>query len=205
MLLVIDNCEHLIDACAAFIENLLRACPRVSVLATSRERLNIPGETVFQVPTLSTPVVDQPLTAAKTAQYEAVQLFLERGANISPGFAITDDNTQAIAQVCSRLDGIPLAIELAAARLNMLTPAGIASRLDDCFQLLGGGSRTALQRQQTLRATIDWSYALLLEQERILLRQLAVFAGGWTLEAAETICKVDEIEELEILDCCPAW
>ena len=200
MLLVFDNCEHLIDACAAFIEKLLRACPRVSVLATSRERLNIPGETVFHVPTLSMPAGDHPLTAAKTVHYEAVQLFVERGASASPGFAISDDNAQAIAQICSRLDGIPLAIELAAARLNVLTPAGIASRLDDCFQLLGGGSRTALPRQQTLRATIDWSYELLSEKERYLLRRLAVFAGSWTLEAAETICKGEEIEQPEILE-----
>jgi predicted ATPase/DNA-binding SARP family transcriptional activator len=200
LLLVVDNCEHLIGACAEFIESLLRVCPDLSVLATSRERLNIPGEAVYYVSSLSTPEADQAMNIEEVSQYEAVQLFVERAANTLTGFAVTDENAPAIAQVCRRLDGIPLAIELAAARLNVLPVAGIATRLDDSFRLLTGGSRTALPRHQTLRATIDWSYALLSHKERIQLRRLSVFKGGWSLEAAEAICAGKEIEEIEVLE-----
>jgi predicted ATPase/DNA-binding SARP family transcriptional activator len=199
LLLVVDNCEHLIEACAQLIERLLRTCPHLNVLATSRERLDVPGEAVFYVPSLSTPEADQAMNVEKVSQYEAVQLFVERAAATLPGFVVTDENASAIAKVCRRLDGIPLAIELAAARLNVLTVAGIAARLDDSFRLLTGGSRTALPRHQTLRAAIDWSYALLSQKERIQLRRLAVFEGGWSLEAAEAICAGEEIEACEVL------
>lgn len=173
-LLIIDNCEHLIQACAELADTLLRTCPHLHILATSRESLNITGETTWRVPPLSTD--------------EAVQLFVDRANEISPGYTPTDQNAVAIAQICNRLDGIPLAIELAAARLRAFSLQQIAARLDDRFHLLTGGSRTALPRHQTLRMMIDWSYNLLSDEERNLLRQLAVFAGGWTLEAAEKLC-----------------
>ena len=200
LLLVLDNCEHLIDACAQLVEALLRACPDLHVLATSREALGVPGETVFYVPSLSTPGADEALAEEKLRQYEAVRLFQERAVACLEGFQITDDNAAAIAQICRRLDGIPLAIELAAARVRLLSVEQIAARLDDCFHLLTGGSRTVLPRHQTLRAAIDWGYALLSEQERLLLRRLSVFSGSWTLEAAEAVCQGNGLAEAEILD-----
>jgi predicted ATPase/class 3 adenylate cyclase len=200
LLLVLDNCEHLIDACAQLAEALLRACPNLCVLATSREALGVPGETVFYVPSLSLPGVDEPLAREKVAQYEAMRLFQERAAACLEGFQITDENAAAIAQICRRLDGIPLAIELAAARVRLLSVEQIAARLDDCFHLLTGGSRTVLPRHQTLRAAIDWGYALLAEQERLLLRRLSVFSGSWTLEATEAVCQGNGLAGEEILD-----
>ncbi len=193
LLLVIDNCEHLITACAQLTEQLLRACSNVSILTTSREALGIAGETAWTVPSLSLPDVRHPRpTFADVSQYEAVQLFVDRAMAVQPSFKLTELNAAAVAQVCQRLDGIPLAIELAAARVKVLKTAEIAARLDDCFHLLTGGSRTALPRHQTLRAAIDWSYDLLTEPERVLLRRLSVFAGGCTLEAAEQVC-ADEV------------
>jgi predicted ATPase/class 3 adenylate cyclase len=200
LLLVMDNCEHLIEACARLVETLLRSCPEIRVLATSREALGVAGEGVFYVPSLSTPRANGPLTGEKAGQYEAVRLFQERAASCLVGFRVTDDNAATVVQICRRLDGIPLAIELAAARVRMLTVEQIAARLDDCFHLLTGGSRTSLPRHQTLRATIDWSYALLSEPERILLRRLSVFSGGWTLEAAEAVCAGGGLKKAEILD-----
>jgi non-specific serine/threonine protein kinase len=187
LLLVLDNCEHLITACAELAEQLLRACPKLRILTTSRERLNIGGETIWQVPPLSLPDLRQPLTFENLTGTEAGQLFIERAQAVQPGFRLTATTVEAIAQVCHRLDGLPLAIELAAARVKLLTVPQIATRLDDRFWLLTGGSRTALPRQQTLQAAIDWSYNLLTEPEQQLLRQLAVFIGGFTLEAAEAI------------------
>ncbi|HLO15714.1 MAG TPA: NB-ARC domain-containing protein, partial [Anaerolineales bacterium] len=176
-LLVLDNCEHLIEACARFVEALLRACANLRILATSREALNIPGESAWTVPSLSLPGVGQKhLTFTELSQYEAVQLFVDRAVAVQPGFKLTELNAQTVAQVCQRLDGIPLAIELAAARTKVLQSAEIATRLDDRFNLLTAGSRTALPRHQTLRAAIDWSYNLLSEPERALLRRLSVFA-----------------------------
>jgi non-specific serine/threonine protein kinase len=200
LLLVLDNCEHLIDACAQLVETLLRAGPDLCVLATSREALGVPGETVFYVPSLSIPGAEEPLAGEKLKQYEAGQLFQERAAACLEGFQITDDNASTIAQICRRLDGIPLAIELAAARVRLLSVEQIAARLDDCFHLLTGGSRTVLPRHQTLRAAIDWGYALLSEQERLLLRRLSVFSGSWTLEAAEAVCQGNGLAGAEILD-----
>jgi len=187
LLLVLDNCEHLIEACAQLAEAILRACPGLRLLATSRETLGIEGEAAVRVPSLSLPS-PQNATLAAIAEAEAAQLFVERASAALPGFALTDSNALPIAQVCRRLDGIALAIELAASRVKLLKVEQIAARLDDAFRFLTGGSRTALPRHQTLRAAIDWSYDLLAKPERVLLRRLSVFAGGWTLEVAEQVC-----------------
>src|SRR5437016_7711615 len=193
-LLVFDNCEHLVSACAALADALLRGCPTLRILATSREGLRVAGEVTYLVPPLSLPDADLLPPLQSLLQYEAVRLFAERAASHRPGFAVTDGNASTVVRVCRRLDGMPLAIELAAARVRVLTVEQIAARLDDRFHLLTGGSRTALPRHQTLRAAVDWSYDLLSAQERALLRRLSTFAGGWTLEAAEAICPGDGIE-----------
>ncbi len=185
-LLILDNCEHLLDASATLTDALLKHCPHLKILATSREALGILGEVVYPMPSLRLPNLQQTLETFRG--YESVRLFEERARLAQPDFQLTMENASAIAQICSRLDGIPLAIELAAARVNMFSTTQIAARLDDRFNLLTGGSRTALPRQQTLRASIDWSWNLLSDPERVLLRCLAVFAGGWTLEAAESVC-----------------
>jgi predicted ATPase/DNA-binding SARP family transcriptional activator len=200
LLLVLDNCEHVVGACAQLAEGLLQRCPRLRVLATSREALGIAGETRYRVPSLSVPEGQRPAALEELGQYEAVRLFLERAGAVQPGFRLTPANAPGVAEVCRRLDGIPLAIELAAARVNALPVEKIAARLDDRFRLLTSGSRTALPRQQTLRATMDWSYDLLTEAERVLLGRLSVFAGGWTLAAAEAVCAGGGIEEWEVLD-----
>jgi non-specific serine/threonine protein kinase len=196
LLLMLDNCEHLLSASAQLAEALLRRCSRLCVLATSREALGIMGEQAYRVPSLSLPDArpttnDQRPTPERLLEFEAVRLFVDRARLSQPAFAITAANAAALAQVCQRLDGIPLAIELAAARVKSLPVERVAERLEDRFRLLTGGSRTALPRQQTLRALIDWSYDLLSEPERTLLRRLSVFAGGWTLEAAEAICSAE--------------
>ena len=188
VLLMLDNCEHLVGASAQFAEALLQACPGVRILASSRESLGVPGEITYRVPSLSIPDAHLAQSVETVMQSEAGRLFIERAQTALPAFTVTNENAQAVAQVCSRLDGIPLAIELAAARVNMLKVEQIAERLGDRFRLLTGGSRTALPRQQTLRALIDWSYDLLSERERALLRRLSVFSDGWTLEAAEAVC-----------------
>jgi predicted ATPase len=204
LLLLLDNCEHLLSACATAASVIGRACPGVRILASSREPLGIAGEALYPVPSLSLPEPARgPLSAGQVealAGFEAMRLFAERAAAVQPAFALTAANAAAVIQICRRLDGIPLAVELAAARVRALPVAQIAARLDDCFRLLTGGSRTALPRQQTLRALIDWSYDLLSDAERLLLRRLSVFAGGWTLEAAEAVCAGDGIEDREILD-----
>jgi predicted ATPase/class 3 adenylate cyclase len=187
-LLVLDNCEHLVAACAELAAVLLQAAPNVRILATSREALGITGETAWRVPSLLSPPARKAVNGSDLMQYEAVRLFVERAAAARSSFAVSKRDAEIIAQICRRLDGIPLAIELAAARVKMLTVEQIAARLDDLFRLLTGGSRTALPRQQTLLATMDWSYNLLSEQERKLLRRLSVFAGGCTVEAAEAVC-----------------
>jgi predicted ATPase/DNA-binding CsgD family transcriptional regulator len=195
LLLVLDNCEHLLDACAMLADSLLRACPDLQMLATSRQALGIDGEIAYRVPSLS---LSAP--ASTDAPTEAVRLFVERAQAAVPGFTLTDRNASAVGQICVRLDGIPLAIELAAARIAVLSPEQIAARLGDRFWLLTGGRRTAMPRHQTLQALLDWSYDLLDEREQVLLRRLAVFAGGWTLEAAESVCAVDGLGSDEILD-----
>jgi predicted ATPase/DNA-binding CsgD family transcriptional regulator len=192
LLLLLDNCEHLAGACAALAQALLRAGRHLRILATSRQPLGLIGETVWPVPSLSVPNGRGPQADEGLLQYEGVELFVERATAVLPSFRLTASNAAAVAEICRRLDGIPLAIELAAARVRMLPPHQIAERLQDRFALLTGGSPTALPRYQTLRGTLDWSYHLLTDPERVLLRRLAVFAGGWTLEAAEVVCGDEE-------------
>jgi predicted ATPase/class 3 adenylate cyclase/Tfp pilus assembly protein PilF len=199
-LLVLDNCEHLLSAITRLADGLLRACPGVKILANSREGMGTAGEVVYRVPSLSLPDPKKPQTVVSISQYESVRLFVERAAAVLPTFTVTNANAPALASVCHRLDGIPLAIELAAARVRVLSLEQIAARLDDRFRFLTGGSRSALPRQQTLRALIDWSFELLTLPEQTMLARLAVFAGGWTLEAAEAVTAGDGIEEWEVLD-----
>jgi predicted ATPase/class 3 adenylate cyclase len=199
-LVVLDNCEHIISSCARLAESLVRACRAVSVVATSREALLISGETSWQVPPLSAADPECMLPIEQLTQCEAVRLFIDRAEAAKPEFVVNSQNVPTIAQICYRLDGIPLAIELAAARIKVLSPEQIASRLDDRFRLLTGGSRTALPRQQTLLALVNWSYDLLSEDERVLFRRLSVFAGGWTLDAAEQVCAGNPIDAGDILD-----
>ncbi len=193
LLLILDNCEHLIAACAQFADTFLHACPKLKILASSREALGIAGESAYHVPSLSVPDPNHLPSIETLSQYDAVRLFIDRAVMVQPAFAITNQNAPALAQICYRLDGIPLAIELAASRVKALKVEDLEKRLDDRFRLLTGGSRTALPRQQTLRALIDWSYDLLSEPERLLLRRLSVFAGGWTLEALESVCADNDI------------
>ena len=205
VLLLLDNCEHLLPACASLADTLLKACLQVRLLATSREALGLMGEQVYRVPSLFAPDPQQlpreeKALAALVSEYEAVRLFVERARLQSLEFVLTRHNAEPVASVCHRLDGIPLAIELAAARVRSLSVEDINARLDSRFRLLTGGDRAALPRQQTLRATLDWSYDLLTEQERLLLSRLSVFAGGWTLEAAEQVCGGEGMEAWEVLD-----
>jgi non-specific serine/threonine protein kinase len=186
-LVILDNCEHLVEACAQIADVLLHACSQLVVLATSREALNIAGEFAFRVPSLALPTLPS-APIEELAQSEAIRLFVERATAAHTDFKLTQQNASTIAQICARLDGMPLAIELAAARVRSLSIEQIAARLDNRFRLLSLGSRTASTRQQTLRATIDWSYGLLSEPERILFRRLSAFVGGWTLAAAESVC-----------------
>ncbi len=200
LLLVVDNCEHLLAACAQLTDALLRGCPKLRLLASSREGLGIAGEQTYSVPSLSLPDARRLPPLERLQGFEAVQLFAARAALSQPTFAVTAANAAAVAHVCQRLDGIPLCIELAAARVKALPVEKLNERLSDMFRLLTGGSRTALPRQQTLRALIDWSYDLLTDAERSLLRRLSVFAGGWTLEAAEAVCMGEGVETWEVLD-----
>ncbi|MPY46091.1 AAA family ATPase, partial [Streptomyces phyllanthi] len=186
-LIVLDNCEHLVDACAELAETLLSGAPELRVLATSRRTLGIAGEHVFTVPPLSVPD-------------EAVELLLDRASAIRPEFRVTGTNRDAVTRLCARLDGLPLAIELAASRLRTLTVEQLADRVEDRFALLTGGSRTARPRQRTLRALIDWSYELCGPAERLLWNRLSVFAGGFDLDAAEGVCSGDGVPRHEVLD-----
>ena len=193
MLLILDNCEHVIDSAARLAHAILRTAPGVKALATSREALNITGEVIWRVPSLSLPDLDNlPKKPEQLHQYESVQLFVERASLVSPFFEVNKENAPAVAQICFHLDGIPLAIELAAALAKTMTVEEINIHLDDRFRLLTGGSRVALPRQQTLRALIDWSYDLLSAPEKKLLQRISVFTGGWILDAAEQVCKDDE-------------
>ncbi|MBC8140541.1 MAG: tetratricopeptide repeat protein [Armatimonadetes bacterium] len=200
LLLLLDNCEHVLPAISRLADALLKNCPDVRLLATSRESLQIGGETLYRVPSLPLPDPAEAPTAQNVGQYEAVRLFIDRAIASKPAFAVTNANAPAVAQICSRLDGIPLALELAAARIKSLSAEEINTRLDQSFRLLTGGSRTALPRQQTLRALVDWSYDLLSSAEKTLLSRLSVFAGGWTVEAAESVCAGDPVEGWEVLD-----
>ena len=200
VLLLLDNCEHLLSGCAQLAGKLLRECAGLRILATSREPLGVTGEMVHQIPGLKFPDFQQSLSPEQLASYEAIQLFVARAGLRSSGFAITPENAAAVAKVCDRLDGIPLAIELAAARVNILTAEQIADRLDDRFRLLTDGSRTGLHHHQTLRMTMDWSYGLLSEEEAILLQRLSVFAGGFALEAVEAVCVGGNVTKADVLD-----
>ncbi|MEW9518362.1 LuxR C-terminal-related transcriptional regulator [Streptomyces tubercidicus] len=199
LLLVLDNCEHLLDSCAELTRSLLAAAPHLQVLATSRQALGVDGEHLLTVRPLSTPDPHRPPAAALT-QYEAVRLFIDRAAAVVPGFTVGDDQGAAVAGICHRLDGIPLAIELAAARLRVLSPQQILERLDDRFALLSRGSSAAPARQRTLRAAIDGSFELCTPSERRLWARLSVFCGGFDLEAAEEVCTGDGLSRAEILD-----
>ena len=187
MLMVLDNCEHLLDAIASLAAELLAACPGLQLLATSREPASVPGEVTFLVPSLS--LAD-----------EALELFADRARRVRPDFTVTDENAATVTEICRRLDGMPLAIELAAARVRALSLDEIVGSLHDRFRLLTGGARTAVRRQQTLRASVDWSHALLTEPERILFRRLAVFLGGFDLDAAQAVAGDAEVERYQILD-----
>jgi predicted ATPase len=187
MLLVLDNCEHLLDASAELAVALLGACPAVTLMATSREPIGVAGEVSWRVPSLS--LAD-----------EAIELFADRARQVRPDFRLTDDNAPIAAEICVRLDGVPLAIELAAARVRVLSLTEIRDSLHDRFRLLTGGARTAVRRQQTLRASVDWSHALLTEPERILFARLAVFMGGFDLAAAEAVAGGGEVERFQVLD-----
>ncbi len=206
VLLILDNCEHLRAACAELTESLLVVAPGLQILATSREPLGTAGEMSWLVPSMSMPDLESALlegidSPSALLEYDALHLFVERAAAVSPTFRVKDENARAIMQVCQRLDGMPLAIELAATRARVLTVEQILARLDDRFALLTAGNRTAvIPRHQTLRAAIDWSYNLLSETQQVLLCRLAVFAGGFTLEAAEAVCSGDGLEQQRILD-----
>ena len=198
-LLVLDNCEHLIAAAAEFTERVLRTSPNLKILTTSREGLGIRGEYLIQVPSLGLPsMFGDDITSG--AFPDAMELFAERAAAVNARFVLDDDSAPAVADICRRLDGMPLAIELAAARSRMLTADQISERLDDTFRLLTGGSRTALPRQQTLLATVDWSYQLLSETERAMFERLAVFRGGFSLDAAEAIVSGDGVDDMDVFD-----
>ena len=200
LLLILDNCEHLVTACAELAAKLLGAAPDLRIVATSREPLRITGEHIYSLLPLTLPDSGTRLDPALATSSPAVELFVDRARQQQPGFALNERNVAAVIEICRRLDGIPLALELAAARIRALTVGEIAKRLDDRFRLLTGGARTALQRQQTLRATIDWSFELLSEAERVVFARLAVFAGGWTIEAAEAIGAGAPIPETAVLD-----
>ena len=200
LLLLLDNCEHLVDACATLADTLVCQCPGVRVLATSRQALGITGEQTYRVPSLSLPDRTKAPTPQSLSTYESVQLFIDRALLVRSDFQVTNQNAPALASLCCHLDGIPLAIELAAARVRSLSVEEIEGKLDQRFRLLTGGSRTALPRQQTLRSLIDWSYDLLHEPEKLFLQRLSVFAGGWTPAAAEAVCAGEGIESRDVLD-----
>ncbi|MGE0540734.1 MAG: helix-turn-helix domain-containing protein [Dehalococcoidia bacterium] len=191
-LLVLDNCEHVIDACAALVARLLQASPRLTVLTTSREPLRVAGEQIYAVPPLGLPPDDGSFEVSDPealTRFAAIRLFVDRARAVLPGFALTAEQAAATVEICRRLDGLPLAIELAAARIRTLTPLDLAGRLADRFRLVAGRARDRLPRHQTLRALIDWSHDLLASEEQVLLRRLGVFAGGWDLAAVEAICR----------------
>ncbi len=200
VLVILDNCEQVIHACADLAKRLLQASPRLKILASSRDYLQMAGETVYHVPTLSVPDPNKTIELGSLQQHEAVRLFIDRAAASRRGFGLTEQNAAAIVQICHRLDGIPLAIELAAARVRALSVETIAVRLNDRFRLLVTADQTVLPRQRTLRALIDWSYDLLTDAERTLFQRLSVFAGGWTLEAAESVGAGGALQQDEVLD-----
>lgn len=200
ILLILDNCEHLLDACAELADKLLKSCPNLKILATSRQALGIIGEALYRVPSLTIPEVHRIETIEKLNDYESMRLFDERAQLVQIDFALTKENASSVVQICARLDGIPLAIELAAVRIQTLSAEQIAKQLDQCFHVLTGGSRTALPKHQTLQASIDWSWQLLDHSEQTLLRRLSVFAGGFRLETVEQVCTGDSIELRQVAE-----
>ena len=200
LLLVLDNCEHVLAATATLCDTLLRSAPKLTIVATSREPLRVPGEVVFRVPSLDIPSPEQMLSPDQLGEYEAVLLFTDRATAAAPGFTLDEENADDVARICFRLDGLPLALELAAGRVGALSPAAIAVRLDDRFRLLRTRSSSAPTRQQTLTATLQWSHDLLEPDEELLFRQLAVFAGGFELEAVEEVCAVESLDVSGIAD-----
>jgi len=200
LLLILDNCEHLITACSETVEQILKSSEHVSILCTSRESLNLADEVAWRVPSLSLPENGKEVSANEMEQYEAVQLFVARAKNKQADFNLSEQNAHPVLQICNRLDGIPLAIELAASRINVLDPELIVSKLDNRFRLLTGGSRTVLERHKTLQATIDWSYDLLSEKEKKVFHQLSVFVGGFDFEAYEHICKTESVKQEDLTD-----
>jgi predicted ATPase/transcriptional regulator with XRE-family HTH domain len=199
-LLIFDNCEHLVDATRGMVAAILRGCRRIRVLASSRQSLGISGEATFRIPSLPIPDAVTNLTGAEAGRYPAIALFAERAAAVDDRFVLTDENAPAVGEVCRRLDGIPLAIELAAARTTMLSPRQLRDRLDERFRLLTGGKHDFLPRQQTLRAALDWSYDLLDEGERVLTRRLSVFVNGFTLEGAVAVGSGEDVDDLAVFD-----
>lgn len=200
MLIILDNCEHLIDACGSMADRLLRVAANVRILASSREALGISGEVNYRAPSLELPDVEHLPPVESLSQYEAITLFVERARSAVPNFVMTSENASMLAQICYRLDGIPLAIELVAAKVRILSLQQIAKRLDDRLHWLTSGNRVTLERHQTLRATIDWSYNLLSSPEQILFRRVSVFVGGWTLEAAESLCADEMTRSNDVLN-----
>jgi predicted ATPase len=194
LLLVVDNCEHVIEDCAGLVDTILRSCPGITLLATSREPLRVTGETVWRVAALQVPDPAVRIDLQELAEYEAVGLFIDRAQLAAPGFEMSADNAPAVAELCRRLDGIPLAIELAAARAGLMSPVQIVSKLEDRFAFLTGGGRTGPARHRTMHAALDWSHDLLNDQERTLFRRLSVFAGSFSLEAIELVCSGDDLE-----------
>ena len=194
LLVVLDNCEHVVVAVADLVDTVVGSCTGVSVLATSREALGVDGEDTYDVRPLAMPTLAGDEASGSLMDNDAVRLFAERARSAKRGFSLSAENATVVAEICRRLDGIPLAIELAAARLKMMSPAEVLARLDERFQLLEGGRRTVLERHQTLRGAIDWSYALLEPAEQLLFARLSVFAGGFTLEAAEDVAAGDDVE-----------
>ena len=200
-LLVLDNCEHLIAACAELVTDLLSANPSTSVLTTSREPLGVPGEITWRVPSMRCPSIDDSVDVPALSQYDAVVLFVERARRARPSFQVSEANAPAIAEICYRLDGIPLALELAAARCRQMSAERIATELDDRFRLLTGGARTVVARQQTLVASVAWSHDRLDDDERITFRRLGVFAGPFPLEAAEAVvAAAGGVDRVEVFD-----
>jgi predicted ATPase/tetratricopeptide (TPR) repeat protein len=200
LLLILDNCEHVIDEARNVVDAILLGCPDVRVLATSREGLNIAGERVYRMPSLPVPVTGQIVTADSALEYGAIALFVDRALASDGRFTFSAENAPHVAEICRRLDGIPLAIELAAARVKVLSPQQLAQKLDERFRVLTGGNRRALPRQQTMRALVDWSYDLLSDDERALFRKLSIFAGGFTLESATAVCSDETLDEIAVLD-----
>ena len=200
LLIILDNCEHVVHACAELTKQLLQVGSGLKMLASSRDPLQIAGETAYHVPALSAPQPKKKVTLKELNQHEAVRLFIDRATAAQPAFKLTEKNASAVADICHRLDGIPLALELAAARARTLSVEAISARLTDRFRLLVTGDQTVLPRQRTLRALIDWSYDLLASNERAVFQRLSVFAGGWTLEAAEAVCADGEVETMDVMD-----